>query len=66
MRPAASLQIWTRLSVPDRAAVAEAIVGILTEEVDNEWIGQESSHPSATAGRGLPAAIQSQAGVAEP
>jgi len=36
MQPTASRNVWTHLSSTERAAIAEAIVRILTEEVDNE------------------------------
>jgi hypothetical protein len=45
------LSIWTQLAPGQQSAVVEAIVQILTEEVDNERIDQDRRHAPPTADR---------------
>src|SRR5262245_1543121 len=60
-----SLHIWTQLPVSERQAVAEAVVRILTEEVEHERFGEDpADSPQAAAGR-LHQAIRSQTGPEE-
>jgi hypothetical protein len=65
MQNAAGLNVWTQLPSNERATVTEAIVRILTEEVENEWLSKDSSDASRTPGGRLHPAVRSQAGSEE-
>lgn len=58
-----SLNVWAQLPVNERAVVAEVIVRILTEEVDNKRFDKDSADPSRAPGSRLHPPIRSQATV---
>ena len=66
MRTVLSQSVWTLPPASERNAVTEAIVRVLTEEVENERLNQNSTDSPETSGRVLPAAVHSPAGPQEP
>ncbi len=66
MRHVASLHVWARLPIKERDAVAEAIVRVLTEEVESERFSEGATHPSVPSGCYLHPPIRSQTGPTEP
>src|SRR5262249_15037777 len=66
MRLVASPRVWARLPIEERDAVAEAIVRVLTEEVENERFSEGPTHPSVSSGDHLHSPIRPQAGSAAP
>ena len=53
MQPNTSQNVWNHLSPSDQRAIVEDIVRILTEELENERIHQDSAHALESSGGGL-------------
>ena len=64
MQRIASRNVWVHLSSGQRAAVIEEFLRILTEEVENERFREDPIQPFESAGRGLLAAVEPEAGAA--
>ncbi len=60
-----SLQVWALLPVNDRQETLEAIVRVLTEEVENDQFRENPADSSGTASGRLHPPVRSQAGSEE-
>src|SRR5262245_7662418 len=66
MPTVSSRHVWGQLSGPERARVVEAVVRILTGEVEHDRRDQDPPDPPTAAGRRLPATVQPQASAPPP
>src|SRR5262249_47018353 len=66
MRLVASPHVWARLPIEERDAVAEAIVRVLTAEVEHERFSEGPTHPSVSSGSHRHSPIRPQAGRSAP
>src|SRR5262245_49291410 len=57
--------IWDLLGASERRSVAEEIIHILTQEVENERLSQDPPHSSASSGDPLHPPIQRQTSAAQ-